>query len=153
MPSTASLVKRLTNDFPDFRFVSGDDFRWSAEEVTVYYDRTSDDSASLLHEVAHGILGHTDYSRDIELLQMERDAWGYASTILGPTYSLVIEDGTVQDSLDSYRNWLHARSTCPHCKATGLQTKKEFYACPACHRTWHVNEARNCGLRRTLANT
>lgn len=150
MPSTVSLVKRLTTDFPDFRFVPSDDFHWSSEEKAIYYDQTSNDGASLLHEVAHGILAHTDYSRDIELLQMERDAWGYASSTLSAKYELVIDDDTIQGAIDSYRNWLHARSTCPHCKATGLQTKKEYYTCLVCHRTWHVNEARNCGLKRTI---
>ncbi len=150
MPSTVSLVKRLIADFPAFRFVPSDDFRWSAEETTVYYSQASSDEASLLHEVAHGVLAHTDYSRDIELLQMERDAWDYASSTLSARYGLVVDDDTIQDAIDSYRNWLHARSTCPHCKATGLQTKKELYTCLVCRRTWHVNEARNCGHKRTI---
>lgn len=148
MLSTASLVSRLTTDFPDLHFRPGDAFRWSAEEKTIYYDATSHDNAALLHEVGHAVLTHSDYSRDIELLQMERDAWNYASTTLSAPYATTISDDTIQESLDSYRDWLHARSTCPACHATGFQTKKQQYCCPACKHNWRVNEARLCGLRR-----
>lgn len=79
---------------------------------------------------------------------MERDAWQYAKDTLGQTYDQAILDDTVEDALDSYRDWLHARSTCPACQATGIQTKKEEYKCLACRTKWRVNEARICALRR-----
>jgi DnaJ-class molecular chaperone len=50
--------------------------------------------------------------------------------------------------MNSYRDWLHARSTCPVCQATGMETKKSIYTCPACRHQWRVNEARICSLRR-----
>ena len=48
---------------------------------TIFYADTAD-SASLLHEVAHSSLNHAEYARDIELLQMERDAWEFTSSVL-----------------------------------------------------------------------
>jgi hypothetical protein len=147
MPSTPSLLDKLRQDFPDIHLTPGDSFRWSPEERTVYYAGT-DDTASLAHEVAHAALNHAAYTKDIDLIKMERDAWEYAVTTLAIQYGLEIADDTVQDALDTYRNWLHARSACPGCQATGLQTGMKTYACLACKAAWRVNEARACMLRR-----
>lgn len=148
MLSTTSLVNNLHRDFPTLAFTASDKFRWSPHENTIFYDHTSNDYASLLHEVAHAVLRHENYARDITLIEMERDAWQYAVTTLAPKYQAAIDDTVVQDSLDTYRDWLHARSICPKCKATGVQTKKSQYRCLICAAQWRVNDARICALRR-----
>jgi hypothetical protein len=148
MPSISSLVSKLQRDFTQFHFLAGDDFYWSPKDMTVYYIATSPDAASLLHETAHGVLGHTQYAKDVTLLEMERAAWTCASQQLGPTYGVSIDNDTVEDALDTYRDWLHARSTCPNCQAIGVQTGKHHYSCLACHEKWRVNDARICALRR-----
>lgn len=148
MPSITSLVTRLQHDFPDFTFEMSDNFRWSPQEHVIFYDQKSDDYASLLHELAHAVLQHQSYDKDITLIEMERDAWQYATDTLAPQYEVAISDTTVQASLDTYRDWLHARSTCPQCKATGVQTKKSHYKCVLCATVWRVNDARICALRR-----
>lgn len=148
MPSILSLVAKLARDFPSINFTPGVDFRWSASNQTVYFDSNSKDQAALLHEVAHVILGHQTYDQDIQLIQMERDAWEYAKNNLASSYDVDLTDDVVQASLDTYRDWLHARSQCPSCKATGLQIKKQTYKCLACATSWKVNEARLCALRR-----
>lgn len=84
---------------------------------------------------------------------MERDAWNRAKTQLGPQYAVDIKDSAIEQALDSYRDWLHARSTCPNCTATGFQTKKQHYSCLACGEKWRVNEARLCGLKRYSLDT
>jgi hypothetical protein len=147
MPSTASLIQRLKTDYPQFTFAKGPDYLWSPTDHTVYYKQSDATPAFLLHELSHGLLAHTDYTRDIELIAMERAAWDRAVVLAG-TYDLSIEDDLIETTLDSYRDWLHARSTCPNCQATGLQTKKQVYTCPACSHSWRVNEARICALRR-----
>lgn len=147
MPSITSLVKRLRADFRQFRFVQGDTFLWSHSDNTIYYEPGESDGSLLLHELAHAILGHADYKRDIELLSMERMAWDKVKE-LAPAYNIAIDDDFIQDNLDTYRDWLHARSTCPNCRATGLQIKKQVFNCPACQNEWRVNEARTCALRR-----
>ena len=146
MPSTRSLLANLRRDFPDITFAEGSPFRWSPEQRTVYY-ADSRDGASLLHEVAHAQLAHTHYTRDIELLQMERDAWEYTAR-LTKQYNVAIDPDHIETMLDSYRDWLHARSICPSCQATGVQTDIKHYHCLACLATWKVNEARSCALRR-----
>jgi hypothetical protein len=148
MPSTTSLATKLRRDFPLFAFTASDSFRWSPQDKTVFYDSRSEDTASLLHELGHAQLNHADYSKDIELIEMERDAWECAVRTLANAYAVTISDDYVQRALDTYRDWLHARSTCPHCKATGVQMKKNLYKCVACSTRWRVNDARVCALRR-----
>ncbi|MDB5167397.1 MAG: hypothetical protein JWN26_542 [Candidatus Saccharibacteria bacterium] len=147
MPSTPSLIHQLKSDYPEFRFRKAKRFLWSPSEHTVYYTGAEADYAFLLHELSHGLLGHAEYNRDVGLIAMERAAWDKAVE-LAPSYNLVITEDTVETTLDSYRDWLHARSTCPNCKAIGLQIKQRVYTCPACHHNWRVNEARICALRR-----
>jgi len=147
MPSTPSLLARLKGDYPQFQFTSADDFLWSPSEQTIYYGALPTGDSFLLHELSHGILNHSGYRRDIELIAMERAAWDQAS-LLAPQYDRILDLELIEDTLDTYRDWLHARSSCPKCDATGLQTKKDTYHCPACNHGWRVNEARVCALRR-----
>lgn len=152
MPKITSAYDRLVRDFRDINFVIGDDFHWSAIDRTITHPRIdSEDSFSLLlHEVGHAKLDHYQYSRDIELIDMERQAWEHAVTKLAPQYghSLAMDDDVVQDALDSYRNWLHARSSCPGCQAIGIEVSTLYYGCLVCQSNWRVNEARVCQLRR-----
>lgn len=147
MPSTRLLIPRLKVDYPQFHFKQADSFLWSPSEQTVYYSPEDAGYGFLLHELSHGLLSHADYTYDVELIAMERTAWDKAVE-LAKKYDATIDDDSIQSTLDTYRDWLHARSTCPACEATGLQIKKRLYTCPACHHTWRVNEARICGLRR-----
>lgn len=148
MPSITSLAAKLTADFPELQFTPSNEFHWSPSKKTVFYDQGSDDQASLLHELSHALLNHEDYTKDIQLIEMERDAWRYSSDKLTTPYKVSIGDDIVQDALDTYRDWLHARSSCPECTATGIQTRKHTYKCLACGSLWHVNDARICALRR-----
>ena len=150
MPSTCSILKKLKSDYPTITFQPAEDYLWSPSQQTVYYAEDSTDKdgcAYLLHELSHGLLRHTDYDRDVKLIAMERAAWDKAQE-LASGYNLFINDDLIESNLDSYRDWLHARSTCPNCGATGMQTKKLAYSCPACSHKWRVNEARICALRR-----
>jgi hypothetical protein len=149
MPSTPTTSSILA-DFNRYTFTPGDDFRWSPDTYIIYYPQlaTTEDAWSLLHEIAHGELGHNTYDLDVELVAHEAAAWGYAATQLAPKYDLVIDDDYIQDHLDTYRVWLNQRSTCPTCGQNGLQTKNT-YSCINCRCIWRANEARICGLRRT----
>lgn len=147
MPSTTTLLSRLKTDYPQFSFKPSDNFLWSSSDNTIYYDDKNDNKhAFLLHELSHALIGHSNYDSDIQLIAIERQAWDRAKD-LATSYGVTISDQIIQSTLDSYRDWLHARSTCPDCKATGLQIENN-YVCPACNHRWHVNEARTCALRR-----
>lgn len=151
MAETNSLLVKLSRDYPKFTFQESEDFYWSYSKKTVYYADMGADfaEATLLHETAHGLLDHSGYDRDIKLVKMEREAWEHARNTLAPRYGIDINPETIEDMLDSYRDWLHARSTCPHCSMTGLQTDEQTYRCLGCDKAWRVNEARRCGLKRT----
>lgn len=141
-----SLLTKLKEDYPTLTFTEDGRFLWSPEKHTIFY-RADGNSDILLHEVAHAELQHQEYTRDIELVAMERAAWTTAQR-LATKYSITIDTATAEDHLDTYRDWLHARSTCPACTATGYQTSVDTYTCPACTQSWKVNEARVCQLRR-----
>lgn len=145
---STNLLTKLQANFPQFHFATGESFHWSPQDSTIYHPDGSADAAALLHELAHAILGHKQYSRDIELIQFEQAAWHHAKEVLALQYEVTIDSNQIEDALDTYRDWLHARSTCPHCKATGLQVKHRLYSCFVCRTKWRVNDARVCELRR-----
>ena len=149
MAQTDSLVAKLIADYPNVQFTLSDDFYWSPSTNTIFMKQvvSQHDILTLLHEIAHAKLHHDGYSRDIDLVKCERDAWGLVKNELADRYGVDYDDSYAEDMLDSYRDWLHARSTCPSCTATGIQTKIG-YRCVSCLKTWRVNEARRCGLRR-----
>ncbi len=141
-----SLLKKLKEKYPTLQFEVGEHFLWSPENNTVTY-QSNGEPALLLHEVAHALLAHTTYERDVQLVAMERAAWEKAREI-SISYDVTISEDLLEGHLDTYRDWLHARSTCPACTATGYQSGASAYTCPACTQEWHVNEARVCQLRR-----
>lgn len=148
VPST-TLLETIPKAYPDITFTAGEEFSWNPEKRVVTF--VADDLSlepHLLHELSHAELGHEDYSRDIELIAMERDAWHHARSELGPRYSVTIDADTIQDDLDTYRDWLHARSTCPACASNGIQTDDSEYTCVFCRNIWRVNTAIGCALRR-----
>ncbi len=152
-PSLSSLIETLKTAYPQFTFTEAERFSWSPSEHTVFYaPNESPAAALLLHELSHGLLDHHAYRRDVELVAMETAAWEEAKQ-QAKALSLQVDDDDIQDHLDTYREWLHARSTCPECNANGYQTGAFTYECPACTHTWRVNEARICALRRYSTST
>lgn len=144
---TPWLIDRLAADFEQFNFEPADVCAWSPSAQTIFYQDDAPDQ--VLHELSHALLGHSNFRRDIELIAIERDAWHHAKDNLSPKYGVVISDDAIEDAMDTYRQWLHSRSTCPECKATGIQTEANTYHCLSCLTNWHVNDARTCGLKRT----
>ena len=141
------LVKTLSADYPQIHFRASDDFLWLPQTSTVEYNPKGD-AAYLLHELGHAVLGHDTYRHDIELLSIERSAWTYATDHLAAPYTVTIDPNLIEASLDTYREWMHQRSTCPACNLNGIQTGPRLYRCVSCTTAWSVNEARGCSLRR-----
>ncbi|MCL1876552.1 hypothetical protein FWF74_00715 [Candidatus Saccharibacteria bacterium] len=144
------LIKKLRVDFPEFNFEKSEHNFYLPTEKTIFY---TGDAARLLHELGHGILDHKDFVQDIELIHIERDAWDKAREI-APKYGVEIDDSAVENALDDYRDWLHARSLCPKCRQTGVQSRENLnYYCVSCNTKWSANDARSCGLKRRLIKT
>lgn len=140
------LIARLEKDYPHLRFRPGQSFCWCPGTKEVYYRATEKptlaDKWSLLHEVCHATLGHSAYLTDLELLQLEVDAWE-AACKLAATYELIIDEDYKQDCIDTYRDWLYRRSVCPTCGTQNLQADiGREYQCYNCHTAWQVSNSR-----------
>lgn len=150
----ANYLKILSKTYPDISFNVGPVFKWSPETKTVYVPQleTVEDVYVLLHETGHAVLHHNDYIQDIQLIKLERQAWNVAVQQLAPQLHVMIDKNFIEDSLDTYREWLHARSLCPYCYINGVQRSQCEYYCLNCKTSWKVNDARQCQLRRYVSS-
>lgn len=142
-----TLVKHLKKDFPTLAFAPSNTFAWSPKSNSILYiDGARDEKIahwSLLHEVGHALLEHNSFESDFELLLLEVEAWEKAKK-LAAKYEVLIDDEHIQNCLDTYRDWLYQRSTCPSCTATSMQANKHTYICINCDTSWQVSGSRLC---------
>lgn len=145
----------LSSEAQRLIFKSHNSYYWSPKEQTVYYQEKDASEVglwTLLHEVSHGLLNHTTYQSDFELVLLEMKAWQEAER-LAENYRIKIDLDHVQDCLDSYRDWQYKRSLCPTCDLGGIQINQRTYSCLFCSGEWHVSEARFCRpYRRKTSN-
>ncbi len=138
------FIAKLREDYPQFKFRKGAREHWSPKTQTISF--TTEQplrrlQCGMLHELAHALLGHTTYNSDLELLKMESQAWQLAAQ-LANKYDLKISDDHIQNCLDTYRDWLHRRSTCPSCGTHVLQQNSNSYKCFNCQTSWQVSSGR-----------
>lgn len=149
-----NLLAFLQSAAPEVNFCTGQSFFWSPDKLTVTYNPDNLDSDrgkwALLHEVGHALLEHKSYDLDAELLLMEVAAW-HKATELAEQTGLQIDDQHMQDCLDTYRDWVHQRSTCPTCGVVSFQESAKVYSCYNCHNSWHVSSSRFCRPYRLSA--
>lgn len=139
-----TFVSRLSKDYPAFRFRPGREEHWSPRSKTITFRLDQPPKQlyfGLLHELAHALLGHSNYQGDFELIKLESQAWQLASQI-GAKYDIAIDDEHIQTCLDTYRDWLHRRSTCPACGTHVLQRDSSTYQCFNCQSIWRVSSGR-----------
>jgi hypothetical protein len=151
------LLTKIRADYPAVSFVEGTRFSWHAQKNHISYKKTArqrpQDLWALLHELGHALLGHEDYANDVDLLQMEVAAW-HKAEVLAEQYQIPLDSDYAQDCLDTYRDWLHVRATCPTCYGRSLQTSPTQYRCFNCQTTWQVSRSRLCRpyrLQKTAA--
>lgn len=139
------LVKHLVGLLPEITFAAGSSLHWSPEQQTITYreKQSTENRWGLLHEAGHARLGHNQYSSDMELLQLEVAAWEEAEQIAS-LLNQKIDTEHIQDCLDTYRDWLHKRSTCPRCGIVSFQDTSVSYNCYNCHKSWAVSASRFC---------
>lgn len=140
-----NLLQNLKASHPSLTFEVGETFCWIASESLITYKTTGSDSDSwsLLHELGHARLRHSDYTSDADLLRKELDAWQEALRI-STDQAIVIDPDHIESCLDSYRDWLNKRSTCPMCNLQGVQKPSRAYACINCKHTWRVSRELLC---------
>lgn len=139
------FVNKLKGDYPQITFIASDVASWSAAANRISYKAKGGIEAqwALLHELSHSLLGHSSYSGDVELLLKEVAAWERACE-LAFAYKLKIEGYYIQDCLDTYRDWVHRRSSCPICDVQGVQQSERLYQCLNCQTAWRVSSHRFC---------
>ena len=139
------LVSKLRRSLPEVKFVAGESFYWSPQNQQVTYIDNDDERNhwALLHEASHALLDHQSYNSDYELLHLEVAAWHEAKN-LARKYKIPIDENHIQDCLDTYRDWLHQRSTCPSCSSVCFQSTQNEYRCHNCYTVWQVSNSRFC---------
>lgn len=149
-----TLLKSLQAQLSDITFTPGDLFYWSPKTNEVVYSLRSltekEGQWALLHEAAHAWLGHKAYHSDFELLLLEVAAWEQAQNI-GKQLGYKLDEEHIQNCLDTYRDWLHERSTCPRCGVVSLETTQRQYQCFNCDHEWRVSISRFCRPYRMQA--
>lgn len=138
------LISQLAIDYPAIAFANGSKDSWSPSTKLVIINESEIlpiRAWSLLHELSHALLDHQSYISDFELLRLEVQAWQKAKQIAN-NYHIQIDEDHIQDCLDSYRDWLHKRSTCPDCQLRAAQNSINSYKCYNCGLQWQVSESR-----------
>lgn len=139
------VLEKLRTNYPSLRFTEGSACSWSPKTRTITYTARKSNHATwaLLHELAHAELTHDTYQTDFELLLLEVAAWDKAKE-LAVIYDAEIDEDHIQDCLDTYRDWLYQRATCPKCTNTSLQKDSVTYNCYNCNTSWTVTASRFC---------
>ena len=140
--TAAAIIK----NFPDITFKAGKNFIWSPKRRVVFYDelrlKTSQGMMALLHEIGHAHLQHQTFELDIELLNMEVEAWIEARK-LAENLKFRLNEDHIESCLETYRVWLYKRSKCPVCANTSLQETLTTYRCFICNSSWRVAQTRS----------
>ena len=154
MPSLPNTISKLKIKYPYITFVKGSSFVWSPSTQTITYGTETNINHAiwaLIHEVAHADLHHAHYKNDLNLIMLESAAWNRAKEIAA-SIDIVIDEDHIQDCLDTYRDWLHKRSSCPACDVVSLQTEDSTYACFNCRTEWKVPASPLCRVSRVVVS-
>lgn len=126
-----ALLDQIKKDYPNLVFRKGRKFSFCPPKTITIGPEEPHMEMILLHELGHATLGHTDYPTHIYRLKMESEAWEKAKE-LAQKYGVEYNEDLAQNELDTYRNWLHQKSSCPICGLTRFQTPDFKYHCPGC---------------------
>ena len=128
---------------------------WSPKNKVIIYDRerinSNEGRLALLHEIGHASLNHKLYQYDLELLQMEMDAWSVAKE-LALSLQVPISKDHIRRAVATYDEWLTRRATCPDCESFGAQRGRDSYSCFTCGCKWSVNWRKDRRVKRTITS-
>lgn len=147
MQNLHSLINHCQNQLTDIKFIDSGNFYWSPKTKAIHYNGLALDTQAgqwaLIHEMAHASLKHESYANDLGLLSLEVEAW-QAAEKLSREAGISIDVDHIQECLNTYRDWLYARSTCPTCELNSLQIAETTYLCLNCSTRWNVSGSRFC---------
>ena len=129
-------LAELQARYPEVRWVAGKRFSFRPPRTIQLGEPQPHYLQLALHELGHCLAGHRDFRTDIGRLQLEREAWERAHTVWQELrlkeQGIDWDADFVEAELDTYRDWLHTKSSCPRCGATRFQTIDGVYHCPFC---------------------
>lgn len=153
MAATSDFIQALQQEFPQFTFKSAQRFSFHPPKTIKYHENEPVSPAYFalltLHELGHALSKHKDYKTSVERIKIESEAWQRAKTVLlqhlenapqnlseAQNWRAIIPDLTwdedfAEAQLDTYRDWLHTKSTCPTCGLTRYEANGKWH-CPLC---------------------
>ena len=143
MADLAALIDYLQKTYPSVHFAYAKRFKYHYKN-RVFLENPEKSTTpptffalSTLHELGHALCKHKDYTTGVSRLKIEREAWERAKTAYLKLPSNLKsafpwDENYVESSLDTYRIWLHQKSTCKNCGLTCYQTPDGVYHCPRC---------------------
>lgn len=153
-PAQLVNTTQIMEAFAPLKFASGARFTWSPRRQAVIFpahDECDDDAIhALLHEIGHASLKHESFTYDIELLQMEIEAWDKAHEI-AVVFNYQLNQDHVHQCLEGYREWMYKRSRCPACYHAGIQDDQATFRCAICRFEWRVTPTRSIHTKRLRA--
>ena len=127
----ATFLAKIRSDFPEIKFRQGRKFAYRPPRTVIVGPKEPRDELLLLHELGHALSGHCVFLTDAMRLKMEREAWEKARE-LASKYGVEFNEAAAEAELDTYREWLHQKSSCHNCGLTRYQTPDGVYHCPRC---------------------
>ena len=131
MDNPTSAQKICSTKYPEFHFKIGPRFSYKSPRTVTLGPLEPHYSLLVLHELGHALCGHQKFSTHVERLKIEREAWDKARE-LALEFNIKFNDEFAESQLDTYRDWLHAKSKCKKCGLTRYQTSDGHYHCPHC---------------------
>ncbi len=146
-------MKKIQEILGNYNCQAGGVFSFNARTQTITYIpeelSREEGKLALLHEIAHMKLGHFTYKYDIELLDLEHEAWEETRR-LAKDYGLNIDEDHIEECLKSYDQWLSKRASCPRCGTYSLQRSDNTFGCFVCDCYWEVNERKDRRVRKKI---
>lgn len=130
-----AFLDTLKSTYSDFTFKSGRKFLFRPPKSIFYLESNENFRFLLLHELAHALLGHFSFSRSLERLEIERDAWEKTRELC-ELHNVAFDESLAEAELDTYRDWVHQKTLCKTCGQTCLEVSSESLFCPFCQKTY-----------------
>jgi len=132
------FIDELKSLYPQFKFISSIRFKYRPPK-SIYVVYGEDNFAlQTLHELGHALCKHENYQTLVERLKIESEAWERAKQVVSlhpewlKKYQIKYDSDFAESQLDTYRDWLHAKTLCPNCGLTRYQTPNGRFHCPHC---------------------
>ncbi|MBQ2660046.1 hypothetical protein IJF86_01320 [Candidatus Saccharibacteria bacterium] len=131
MENFTNLLEKVKQSYPNFTYKTGAKFAFRPPKTIIIGPYEPHSELVLLHELGHAIINKNSFKTDVERLKIESIAWEKAKSLC-QEFNQEFDSDFAESELDSYRDWLHQKSTCKKCGLTRFETTDGKYHCPHC---------------------